>query len=76
MSFSACLALGQMDSILKRKMWSTCAGLSLGFYVYGLLYSFNLGLILGNYLIMRVCTSRLLAMRLMIGFSAACLLMA
>ena len=50
------------------------AGLSLGFYVYGLVYTFNFILILGNYFIMRFIDSRVLAMKLMVSYSATLLL--
>ena len=59
-----------------RKVWSTLAGTCLGYYVYGLIFTFNLIFILGNYLIMAFASSRTLTMKLMIGFSVVMVLMA
>ena len=44
--------------------------------MYGLIFTFNLILILGNYLIMAFVNSRTLTMKLMIGYSAVLVLMA
>ena len=50
--FVACLILGQIDSIILRKVWSTASGLAIGFYFYGINYILNIGYILVNYLLM------------------------
>ena len=71
MSFLACLILGQISgSIGARKAFSSLAGLTIGFYFYGLLFFLNLGYVLVNYVLMRCCGSREVAGTLITVFSA------
>ena len=48
-SFASCLAVGQMKSVLGRKIFSVVVGLATGFTFYGLAYIFNIALILTCY---------------------------
>jgi len=45
MQFFACLILGQIESVPNRKVFSTCFGVFIGFFFYGLLFFFNVVLI-------------------------------
>jgi len=45
MQFFACLVLGQIESVPTRKVFSTCFGVFIGFFFYGLLFTFNIILI-------------------------------
>lgn len=47
--FFACLVLGQIESVQTRKVFSTCFGIFIGFYFYGLLFFLNICLVLISY---------------------------
>ena len=71
-SFTACLILGQIDSVPMRKTWSTLTGFLIGLYFYGLNWVFNIAYIFVNYLFM-LCLERQLASQLMTIWSGTCL---
>lgn len=54
LSFFASLILGQMTNIALRKAFSTIAGFLIGQFFFGVLWIYNLQLILVNYLFMRL----------------------
>ena len=69
LQFFACLILGQIESVPSRKVYSTCFGVFLGFFFYGLLFFFNVVLIFVCYAFLALFPRRTAS--LMIATTAA-----
>lgn len=55
-SLVGCAALGQMESVPLRKIFSTLFGTAIGFYFYGILYVTNIVYITVPYIMLQNCS--------------------